>query len=401
MALLRKFGLKAIYYDAGGTDPAEQTFGPKQARKHGLIVYSPGFNLEHPWLCIARAAGCICLSELDLAALSWPHSIIGITGTNGKTTLTEFLAAALRRKGLSATAVGNNGVPFSMLVQQQQATGIAVCEISSFQAESVKHLRLDALLWTHFSEDHLDRHRDLHSYFAAKWRLLGCLRQRQFFLGPSVAEAAQRYGFALPDYAVVVDEQAGNAGTFIHDTVFARPPQRANGLIAHAYWRSRGLDEQAFCQAARGFSLPRHRLALTTTIGGIAFWNDSKATNFSATLAALESFASPVLWIGGGKAKGGDLKAFLCALAAKIKMAFLFGATAPQLAEQLELAGRQAWAFPSLTAAVQAAFRQAEPQEAVLFSPGFASQDGFCNYAERGEFFEKAVLDLKKSAIRL
>ena len=399
IALLHRFGIETICYDANGQHGAECTFGPQEAQGHGLVIYSPGFSQEHPWLKIAQDCACICLSELDLAALSWPHTVIGVTGTNGKTTLTEFLAKALTLQGLEATAVGNNGYPFSQLAEQKKSAGAAVCEISSFQAESIRHLRLDALLWTNFSEDHLDRHPSLRSYFAAKWRLVTCLRQPQFFLGTSVAKAAQRYGFALPDYAVVVEENEFNArDDWMEKTVFSRLPQRANALLAQSYWTEQNLCEKRFREAAHAFSLPKHRLNQTAQIGGISFWNDSKATNFAATLAALEGFEQAVLWIGGGQSKGGNLDAFVRTLAPKIRTAFLFGETAPKLAESLEQMGKETFLLDSLPTAIQYAFKHANPNESIVFSPGFSSHDDFKSYAERGRLFEKVVLDLKNES---
>src|ERR1700689_2614271 len=155
VALLSKLGARATVYDRKGLE-----FTPERARGHGLVVFSPGFSLLHPWLEAARKSGCICMAEIDFASVFWLGRIVAVTGTNGKTTLTEFLAHALGGVGRSAWATGNIGYPFTKLVAERdggEPEAVAVCEVSSFQAEQVGHFYADSLLWTNFAEDHLER----------------------------------------------------------------------------------------------------------------------------------------------------------------------------------------------------------------------------------------------------
>ena len=176
-AMLASLGAEGVIYDAKGNE-----FDLKRARLHRLVVFSPGFPPEHPWLELARTAGCECRGELDFAAPFWRGSVIAVTGTNGKTTLTEFLVHALREIGQVAYATGNVGFSFAQLVAEKKggtAESIAVCEVSSFQAETMREMRPDATLWTNFAEDHLERHPTLESYFGAKWNLVARTRDRR------------------------------------------------------------------------------------------------------------------------------------------------------------------------------------------------------------------------------
>ncbi len=371
--------------------------GPTEAKRHDLVVYSPGFRQDHPWLLAARAAGCQCLGELDFASLFWKGTLIAVTGTNGKTTLTEFLATALRRQGFSSVPAGNIGHTLSRLDDLGATEGrVAVCEVSSFQAEGLQYLRPHALLWTNFDEDHLDRYATLRDYFAAKWNLVERLAEPRLILGESVARAAAEFGKILPAHAIVVRRE-GSLAQVPAGSVFATHPQSENYLVARAYWQTEGYPLAVLEETAQSFSTRRHRLAPVAEWEGVTYWNDSKGTNFHATLAALESFPHPVVWIGGGKSKGGDIEGFAGRVAGRVREAFLIGETAGILAAGLHRRGVAATVCESLREAAQRAHdaaRQSIPAQ-VLFSPGFSSFDMFHDYAERGLAFEQAVLGLK------
>jgi len=393
LALLSALEARGIIYDekAGG---AAGTFGDAQAAGHGLVIFSPGFAPEHPWLAEARAAGCTCIGELDFASLFWRGELIAITGTNGKTTLTEFLAHALNAVGRRAHVAGNVGYPFSrFVVEQAGRTDVAICEVSSFQAETLQYLRPTATLWTNFAEDHLERHAGMSAYFAAKWRLVERTPPRAVFLGTSVLNYANSTGHALPLSAGIATE-GQPADQRLHDTVFAPYPQRENFLLAAAWWSRAGLAESDLYAAARTFKLGEHRLARVGEKRGVTFWNDSKATNFHAVEAALANFTGPVFWIGGGKAKGGDLGAFVHRIAGQVRHAFLIGETSSALAGHCREAHVPATLCASLAEAVTGASGQAASGDHVVLSPGFASFDMFRGYDDRGRQFQKLVENL-------
>ncbi len=390
LSLLAAIGGVGRIYDENAPD-TENRFSAEQAQLHGLVVFSPGFNPAHLWLATAREAGCVCVSELDFASLFWRGKLIAVTGTNGKTTLTEFLTHALIQAGHSARSTGNIGYALSrFVVEQAGRVEFAVCEVSSFQAETLQRLRPTASIWTNFAEDHLERHPNLAAYFAAKWRLVECSDPAAVYLGTSVQKFAAESGHALPAAACVATE-GQKADARLAGTIFASYPQLENFLLAAAWWRHNGLPMGKLLLAARTFQLGPHRLARVGESRGVTFWNDSKATNFHAVEAALATFPAPVFWIGGGKAKGGDLAGFVRRISAKIKHAFLIGETQPLLAgfcRELEV---PITPCGSLDEAVRSAFAGARAGDHVLLSPGFASFDMFRGYDDRGRQFETIV----------
>lgn len=400
-----------VVYDKSGADGARADFDEASAREHDRVIYSPGFPPEHPWLKAARAANLACLTEPDFAAAAWHAAdfhdkkiLTAVTGTNGKTTLTEFLAFAHRESGRRSAAVGNNGVPFTtLLFSDAPKTDFPVCEISSFQAECMQHLFPKNLLWTNFDEDHLDRHGSAENYFRAKFRLVELQVMRGApsvcIIGESVAEAARRFDIRFPA-SVQIATRDEVRGKIPEGCIFNTFPQSENYAIARRYWLANGFPIDALEAAAKKFAPKAHRLAKTASVEvagtQIEFWNDSKGTNFHAVYAALETFPQvPVFWIGGGLGKGGALAAFCRRLATKISAAALIGETAPELLGHFRETGTPAERFGSLDDAVEAAFSAAKksgvPRAIVLFSPGFASFDMFKSYAERGVQFERVV----------
>lgn len=392
---LAQIGARVVVYDE--RCGANTCFGTVEAAGHDLVVCSPGFAQDHPWLLAARHSGALCLGELDFSSLFWTSPIVAVTGTNGKTTLTEFLVFAHKFDGRDSIAVGNVGHPLARILGQSASRALLpVCEVSSFQAEDIGHFSPDALLWTNIAEDHLDRHGSMEAYFRAKYRLVERLALPCLFVGESVAQHAHLAGLPLPSFAVVAtrDDVEGRVPP---GSVFASFPQRENYALARQYWLAAGWAEACLEKAAQSFALAGHRLAMVAEINGVEWWNDSKGTNFHAVLAALESFrGAEVHWLGGGLSKGGNLEAFAMALVGRICTASLIGESALCMRNCLEEQGVPCRIYSSLPDAVAAVGRQAVPGAKVLFSPGFASFDMFENYAERGRIFEQAVLAMKK-----
>jgi UDP-N-acetylmuramoylalanine--D-glutamate ligase len=395
-ALLSRLGASAAVYDRDGEE-----FGADAAGRHRLVVFSPGFPLHHPWLELARKSGCICMAEIDFASLFWRGRVVAVTGTNGKTTLTEFLTHALAGAGKRVRAAGNIGWPFSRLVAEEDGGApeeTAVCEVSSFQAEQLGHFSADGLLWTNFAEDHLERHESLRAYFDAKWELVLRAPKGRFLAGSSVARFAGEFGRALPAEACVQTEGLP-ADDRLAGTVFESYPQRENFALAEAWWRAEGLDRAVLLAAARSFRVGRHRLARIATVDGVTFWNDSKATNFHAVEAALAGFRESVVLIAGGRSKGGDIGGFARRIAPKIAHAVLIGETGPVLAAALESCGVAHTCVAAFEDAVRAAAAAAPVGGHVLLSPGFASFDMFRSYEDRGDRFERAVADLHPARV--
>lgn len=392
-SLVSRLGAKGMVFDANPSDGDFGDFTAADATAHRLVLFSPGFTPTHPWLASARAAGALCLGELDFASLFWRGPFVAITGTNGKTTLTEFLTHALNSAGLDATATGNIGYPLSQLVVDRNGgapNAYALCEVSSFQAETLRHFRADSALWINFAEDHLERHGSMETYFMAKWRLLERCIGGHVHAGSSVQRFATLFGQTLPaDACVASEDQPGDV--LLEGTLFAAYPQRENFLLAAAWWRAAGLRESILYAAARSFAPSRHRLEKVGEINGVTWWNDSKATNFHAAEAALTRFQQPVLLIAGGKSKGGDLHGFIRRIAPRVRHVALIGETRHVLAT---FCGAEHVAYTlchDLAQSVQAIAALAKPGDHALLSPGFASLDQFLGYADRGDQFVALV----------
>lgn len=392
--LARSMGAEVEIYD----EKNGAVFSEMEVSRAQLVVTSPGFHRHHPWIALARKAGCIILGELDFASLFWSGRIVAVTGSNGKTTVTEFLTKVLRASNFEAIASGNVGYPLSAAVLEYDSMdSVAVCEVSSFQAESLELLRPTSVLWTSFSEDHLDRHADLLEYFKAKTRLTDLTSSDSVFLGQGVPEAGRSLGLPFPKENHRVSEGQLSELLIPKGSPFNLGPQKGNYALVRAYCRSRGIADEAVERAARAFRLPGHRLSHPWKVGEVSFWNDSKATNFGAAVAACRHFAEKTFWIGGGQSKGGDLTDFCKRMKQLVRKAYLIGSSAQTMKNLFSRLGMPATVFATLSDAVKQAFHEAKGKADVLFSPGFASFDQFRGFEDRGKCFEQAVLDLKNS----
>ena len=392
------FGMEVRLFDEGGRGDAT-TFSADSLSGFDAFIFSPGFSSAHSWRVLAEGSGRPSYSELGFAALHWRGRLLGVTGTNGKTTITSLLCDALEVAGQTAVEAGNIGTPLSdcVLGDANHGEATAVCEISSFQAELSRGLELDGLIWSNFAEDHLDRYDSMAAYFEAKARLLTCLRS-----GAPVVLGADVVAFN-PQVVEVCHSQVGEGRDLemieglAPDSPFRISPQSTNLTLTAALWRALDLPVEALIASANAFQLAAHRLSPVDTWGGVTFWNDSKATNSHAALAAIDALDSPIFWIGGGSGKGGDFDAFARAIAPKVEAAFLYGEVAESLASSLNSVHSRVEIRADFVEAVEAATRAAiaNSPAVVLLSPGFASFDQFSGYAARGKTFISTVFSLK------
>jgi len=403
LELLGALGVEGMVYDEapGPATGDAPRFSAALAERHRLAVFSPAFSPRHPWIVIAQAAGVLCLGEVDFASILWRGRVIAVTGTNGKTSLSGLITHALKGMGRDATATRNREYPFSKLVAERSGgapDSMAICEVSSFQAETLGYFRADAALWTNFAEDHLDRHPSLQAYFLAKWRLFERAVGGDVFAGTSVQRWASQFGQTLPLNAfVATEDQPGDV--LLRQTVFDTYPQRENFLLAAAWWRAEGLRESALYAAAQSFRVGPHRLACMGERAGRVWWNDSKATNFHAVEGALHQFRQPVWIILGGKSKGGDVAGFVGRIAPKVRHACLMGEAEPALAAACQHLGVPYTAAGSLARAVNEAAARTAPGDSILLSPGFSSLDQFHGFDDRGQQFEHLVGELNSPPV--
>lgn len=391
-------GVEAVLFDEkGGGDFAE--FGEKDLSRFAGFVISPGFSEEHPWRKLAVASGLPCRSELAYAAQYWKGKKIGVTGTNGKTTLTSLLGKAMDQAGELSIVAGNIGVPFAeaVLSEFNQEGAYVFLEISSFQAELSEGLVLDALLWTNFAEDHLDRYHTMARYFDAKAQLLRCLKPSAIcVVGLQVAHWMARLRKEF-DTCRIAYEGVAREMKLDAASAFQRFPYSENFSVAAEFWLLMGEKKECLVEAANSFTLAPHRLNVVAERESVRFWNDSKATNFHAALAALEAVEQPIVWIGGGRYKGGDVESFAKEVAGRVESAVLYGEVADRMAAALGDSVKHVLVKENFAAAVQAAaeISEAIPAANVVLSPGFASFDQFNSFDERGKSFTDTVLSLK------
>jgi UDP-N-acetylmuramoylalanine--D-glutamate ligase len=393
-------GLDVVVFDENGQGDASE-FSKADLDGYSRCVFSPGFAASHPWRVLAENSALPCLSEIAFAAQYWKGAIIGITGTNGKSTLTALLEKALHGAGHSALAAGNIGYPFSdaALTEANREDAYAVVEISSFQAELAQGLQLDALLWTNFAEDHLDRYHSMPSYFDAKARLFDCLKPNGIcVLGPQLTHWIKSLNKEF-DVGKVASEDISDIAQLAPESVFHAYPYSENFALAAELWRRLGRPTETLVRAANTFSLAPHRLSVVAKRGNVSFWNDSKATNFHATLAAVKAVGGPIVWIGGGRFKGGDVESFAKELSGQIDAAVVYGEVAQRLSMALAHLVDVIEIEEFFEDAVRRASEIAESisNANVLLSPGFSSFDQFESFDERGKSFSRTVLGLKNA----
>ena len=366
-----------------------------------LVVVSPG--VDQPALFDAlAAAGAEVIGELELGARVSSAPLCAVGGTNGKSTTTELIAAMARAAGLRTFSGGNLGTPLCEAYGQEW--DCLVVEVSSFQLERAPTFRPRVSVLLNVTDDHLDRHGTFEAYAAAKGNAFAQQRAEDLAIGPfgdAVVERQMRRGAgrvvqfgAGGDYVVragsVLEVASGRSYALAHTALSARHNQ-LNAAAAFAAARALGVPPDAIERALAAYRTLPHRLAHVATVAGVAFYDDSKATNVGAAVAAIDSLTQAhVVLIAGGKGKDGSYAPLAAALGARGRAAILIGEAAPVM--ERALAGVVPVERAStLEAAVDAALRRAEPGDAVLLAPACSSFDMFASYADRGRRFAQAV----------
>jgi UDP-N-acetylmuramoylalanine--D-glutamate ligase len=366
-----------------------------------LIVVSPGVD-GFAALAAAEAAGVPVIGEIELAARCITAPICAVGGTNGKSTTTELVAAMLQRDGREVFCGGNLGTPLAEAVGKRWDA--LVVEVSSFQLERAPQFRPRVSVLLNITDDHLDRHGSFENYAAAKGN--ACVNQGPEDVavaphGDAVVERQVRRGKgrvlyfgAAGDYLVrdstLIETYSGETFPLAGTQLLARHNQ-LNAAASLAAARALGASPGACRAALAEYRLLPHRLAWVRSLQGVHFYDDSKATNVGAAVAAIDSLLEPKLvLIAGGKGKDGSYEPLVQALERRGRAVVLIGEAAPVIAAAL--AGRvEAEQASSLEAAVERAYRRARPGDAVLLAPACASFDMFKSYADRGERFVQAV----------
>ena len=343
-----------------------------------LVVKSPGVPAESPLAVAARARAIPLWSEIELGFRLLPgNPLVGVTGTNGKTTTTELLAAIFRAAGRDVEVAGNVGRALTDVALQIEPGATVVCELSSFQLEDVHTLACDVAVLLNLEPDHLDRHGTFEAYRDAKLRIFERAR----------AKVVPR-GLGLDGIEFAAD-----------DPLPAEPRipcahNRENAAAATAAARAAGVGDDAISEALRTFAGVEHRLELVRELGGVRYVNDSKATNTAAARRGVAAYDAPLRLILGGSLKGEDFAPLARELPANVRSVYLIGEASDQLAAALDAAGRAYSRDGDLAHALAHAHADAQPGDIVLLSPAAASFDQFSDFEERGDAFRLLVGEL-------
>jgi UDP-N-acetylmuramoylalanine--D-glutamate ligase len=374
------------------------------------IVLSPGVPADLAPVDAARRRGVNVIGEVELAAMFLQGKIIGITGSNGKTTTTALVGHILREAGVPAQVGGNIGTAATALVSSSRHDQWNVLELSSFQLETTRDFRADIGVCLNVTPDHLDRHHTLENYAAAKGRLFDTQRPDDYAV--LNADDAQCVAYSATMAARPVwfsSTRAITPGVWLYDgglwfdgellMAAGDIPIRGrhnveNTMAAAAAARLAGASLADIARAVRGFRAVEHRLEFVRKVREVDFYNDSKATNVDATLKAIDAFEGGLWIILGGKDKDSDYTPLLAPLRRRARAALLIGAAAEKIAGQLA-GGVELIQSGSLEAAVEEAYRRARPGDTVLLAPACASFDQFDNYEHRGKVFKEIVEKLE------
>ncbi len=387
-------------------------------RRQDLIVVSPGVPLDTPELTQVRAFGLPVIGELELAARYLQGRILAITGSNGKTTTTALCGEIFKAADFNVRVGGNIGIPVISLVEGSAADSWSVLEVSSFQLESIESFHPHIAMILNLTPDHLDRHGSFANYVAAKERIFLNQTAEDFLVlngdDPAAQQAAARAKAAVFWFS---RSKLLRRGAFVsHGMVVYRPSETAsplsvlpvadiplkgehnaeNVLAAVCAACIAGAPVEAVAGAVRAFRGVEHRLERVATIRGVAYFNDSKATNVDAAIKAMQAFPTKIHLILGGKDKDSDYSQLHPLLKERVKAVYTIGSAAAKIERQIAGAASVVRA-ETLENAVKLAAGAASAGDVVLLAPACSSFDQFENYEHRGRVFKDLVAALEKA----
>jgi len=372
------------------------------------VLMSPGVSLEEPIARRARERGIEVLGDVELFARTVRAPVIGITGTNGKSTVTSLVARMAAAAGRRVLAGGNLGVPALDLLEQP-IPDLYVLELSSFQLETTSSLELLGAAVLNVTADHLDRYDSVAAYARAKARILAKAATAVLNADDPWTAAMRRDAARTVTFSVERADADFSLSRSAAQIVLTRRGERlldtsrmkiaglhnaANALAALALGESAGLPMPAMLEALETFPGLPHRSSWVADIAGVRFIDDSKGTNVGATVAAVAGMQQPLVMIAGGEGKGQDFAPLAAAFRGKVRHSVLIGKDAPAIARALQ-GVCTVENVATLEDAVDAALRAANPGDAVLLSPACASFDMFRDYCHRGDAFAAAVRRLE------
>ena len=418
--LLKSRGASVFVSDSGksGSSTELDALGiPWEAGKHTTehflqadeIVVSPGVPLTIPPMEAARSKGVPIISELELASRYLQGEIIGITGSNGKTTTTTLVGEILKAAGKTVQVGGNIGTAMCGLVDTSTPLTINVIEVSSFQLDAIVEFRPQVAALLNVTPDHLDRYADFAAYRRSKLRIFENQQETDIAVlnrdDPSVFPPppgirAQQHFFSRTDGVAMGAFRFGGMlylnghAVMSASDVLLRGEHNIENVLASMTITSRySVSNATLSRVVGEFQGVEHRIEFAGSVGGVAFFNDSKATNVDSAIKAVSSFERNLIVILGGRDKGASYSPLVQAMRNKVKHVFLIGEAADKISKAIGVE------FPvtraaSLEEAVTQSASIGQPGDVVLLSPACASFDMFDNYEHRGRVFKKAVQEL-------
>ncbi len=385
-----------------------------------MIIKSPGVPPTLELFRKAEELGIPVISEIELAYAFIRAPIVGVTGTNGKTTVTALVTAMLKEARIEPViSAGNIGNPLTGAINKISAQGAIVVELSSFQLENIRYFRPAVAVFLNFAEDHIDYHGSIEKYYQAKRRIFENQSEADYAVlnaaDQNVAAVAESLkasvlwfnrapvpmGFGVEDGHIKLysSDQEPLELCPLSDVTLPGEHNLENALAASAAAWAMGADLQSICNVLRYFRAIEHRLEHVATINGVDYVNDSKGTNPGATIKALQSFPGrKKILIAGGKDKGSDFSEMAALLQLEVRLLVLLGETKDKIAQAAEEAGFKSYLkVEGLEEAVSTARREARSGEIVLLSPACASWDMFADYEARGSLFKKLVRTLPEA----
>jgi len=348
-------------------------------KRADLVVISPGVPLDSECGRWTKEFNKLLIGEIEVASILCPATIIAVTGSNGKTTVTTLIGKLLEAAKKKVFVCGNIGNPFCSEVQKVKEGDFVVLEVSSFQLETIKDFKPHLAVILNLTPNHLDRYQDIQEYLAAKKRIFMNQNQNDFLI--------------LNKHDPVLSTVVSGAKSKI--VFFAQEEGlNPNQSAVMAVGKILGLGVSRVQEVLRQFKGIQHRLEEVAEIKGVKFINDSKATTADSAIWAISNINSPIMLIAGGRHKGIDYRVILDAAKGKVKQAFLIGEAKDIIAADLKGGDFLTTKVDTLKEAVIKAYQQAKPGYSVLLSPMCSSYDMFADYEERGRVFKKIVSDL-------
>ncbi len=386
--------------------------------KTDLVVISPGVPTDLPFVLALKERGVPIWGEVELAYRYSKGKLVAVTGTNGKTTTTALTGEIMKQYFKDVFVVGNIGTPYTELAESTNDASVTVAEMSSFQLESICEFHPEVSMILNITPDHLNRHHTMEAYTEAKCNIarkqtpgevciLNYEDERLRKIGETLTTKVfwfssgrvLKRGLYLKGNDIIYNDGAVESVVVnVHELHIIGKHNYENAMAAIAAGIAMSIPMERIREALRNFVAVEHRIEYTATKNGVVYYNDSKGTNPDASIQAVRAMDRPTILIGGGYDKGSSYEEWIREFPGKIRSLVLMGQTADKIEQTARSMGFDAIVrVNSMEEAVQYAYANAEPGEAVLLSPCCASWGMFKNYEERGEIFKKLVRGLPEA----